>query len=466
MTDQHRFDALSCMGNKVVRTPNIDRIANEGVRFDAAYTPCPVCAPARAALFSGQFPAGCGVTGNWVPFNGDAILLPEQLKNSGYTTGCVGKLHFVPHVKRWGFDYKQLHDAPYSVYADDDKYSDYIDYLRDIYGAEKADEFVNMFDEDESSFDDDLEQFIMGRDFIPAEHQMATWTADKSIDFMRGCDKDKPFFLFTSFFGPHHPWEVPPEWRRIKPEEIEVPELDADYSDKPIMKATHGKSIMRNRELFSEDDYKRIVASYYNQIEMIDYNIGRILDELHAQGKLENTMIVFTADHGDHNGHFGLFFKCTMLESSARVPLLLRPAGGCEPKVENTPVTALDIYGTLLEAGQVDHWQYDFIESGSLNSFLGADCCELPGDCFSVLGASSDNNIAMYRDGNLKLVRKGLGESRSPIYELYSLKDNQLETENLWRNSKYSEIARKMRRRLEEWCRKQDNPPSYPWRKG
>lgn len=460
MTDQHRFDALGRMGNKTVKTPNLDKLAGSGTVFDAAYTPCPVCAPARASIFSGQYPEGCGVTGNWVPFNGNEILITDHLKANGYTTGGVGKLHFVPHVKNWGFDFKQLHDAPYSVYADDDKYSAYIASLAETYGREKADEFVRFFDEDESAYDDNLEQFIMGKNFIPEEHHMVTWTVDESLRFLKERDKTKPFFLYTGFFGPHHPWLAPERWNNMyKPEDIEIPELNASFADKPVIKASNEKTIQANRAIFSEDDYKRIVAAYYGQVSMIDHYLGKLFDELKAQGEWDNTMIVFTADHGDHNGHFGLFFKCTMLESSARVPLIIKPAGKTEMKRVDVPVSTVDLYGTILESAGAGHWQYDFIESGSLNTLLDGTGSTPPTPCYSILGP-----LSMLRAGDYKLTRLEQ-DGGQVLYELYQLKENALENENIYGNPEVREIRDKLQAQLDAWCLSQKEPALIKWRK-
>jgi arylsulfatase len=460
MTDQHRFDALGCMGNKVVKTPNLNMLAKGGVVFDAAYTPCPVCAPARAAIFSGQYPNGCGVNGNWVPFSGNEILMTDQLKTAGYTTGGVGKLHFVPHVRSWGFDFKQLHDAPYSIYADDDKYSAYIDSLARIYGRKKADEFVKMFDEDEQSYSSNLEQFIVGRDFIPEKHHMVTWTAEQSIRFLKERDQSKPFFLYTGFFGPHQPWGIPKKWDTYNPADIKIPELDDKYDDKPIISQKKTKAIKHNREIFSKEDYQRIIAKYYGQVTMIDHYIGQIFDELKAQGLWDNTIIVFTADHGDHNGQFGLFFKCTMLESSARVPLLIKPAGKTEMKRVDVPVSTVDLYGTILEAAGAKHWEYDFIESGSLNTLIDGGKSAGATPCYSILGPQS-----MLRKGNYKLVRLEQPNNEAALYELYFLCDNRLDGKNIYGDSSVKDIQAELQKQLDDWTNAQQSPKPVSWRR-
>ena len=138
MCDQFRFDRLGAMGDTIIQTPNLDALSREGFLFKNAYCPSPVCTPSRASVKTGLFPPGNGMVTNWVPFKKKVAgttdindyLLPERLRIQGYHTGMAGKLHFVPPEDKFGFDFKSLNDAPYSVYANDDKHSDYIKYIR------------------------------------------------------------------------------------------------------------------------------------------------------------------------------------------------------------------------------------------------------------------------------------------------------------------------------------------------
>ena len=131
MTDQHKFSAMSSMCNIKGLTPALDKLAHAGYLFENAYTPSPVCGPARACVKTGCFPARTGVVDNWLPFSEGVKFLPQMLKDAGYETGMTGKLHFYPAEADYGFEKVWLSDAPYSVYADDDKYSAYIKWLRE-----------------------------------------------------------------------------------------------------------------------------------------------------------------------------------------------------------------------------------------------------------------------------------------------------------------------------------------------
>ncbi len=464
MTDQHRFDSLSCTGNRGVRTPNIDSIAESGANFRNACTPSPVCAPARAAIFSGQYPPGCGVTGNWLPFNGNQVLMTDQLKRAGYDTACVGKLHFVPHVCSWGFDHKELHDCPCSIYADDDKYSAYIDYLKEVYGEKAGAELVKMFDEDELCYPKGMKQFILGRNFIPEEHHMVTWTANRSVEYLKNREKSNPFFMHVSFMGPHQPWDVPENWRRIKPEDIKVPEFDDDYSDKPIILKTKQNNFREFKKQLTKDDYRFLISQYLNHVEMIDHYIGKLFEQLKQSGEWDNTMIIFTSDHGDHNGQYGLFFKGTMLETSVKVPLIIKPPGGIAEKEVVDPVSLLDLYGSILDTAGISDWKYEQIESGSLNNYLKMPSTTGPGKCFSYHRNNGATVLTMYRDGKFKLVR--CEKNDAPIlYEFYELKAGRLDGGNLFDFPAYQSKIRDMKKILDDWSEQQKTPAAHNWRK-
>lgn len=236
MTDQHSFNGVSYLGNEMPQTPNLDSVAKESVVFTNTYTPSPVCAPARAAIKSGMYPPGCGVVSNWVEFKENTELLTNRLLEKNYTTGLCGKLHFVPHEDNFGFQYKRLNDAPYSTYANDDKYSEYIKWLKEKHFNAKQIDPVKLFDEDEESFDNDIYKFSMGSDFRSEDEHDIPWTVDESIKFLEQRDKENPFFLFTSFFGPHQPYIPPAPWKDMYDHnDIELsPQFYATMDNNPI----------------------------------------------------------------------------------------------------------------------------------------------------------------------------------------------------------------------------------------
>lgn len=461
LTDQHAHDCLSVMGHKIVETPNIDRLAAEGVLFRCAYTPSPVCAPARASIFSGMFPYPSGVTFNWVPFRGDTVLVTEHLQNAGYDTALVGKLHFVPHVKRFGFRYKKLHDAMYSIYADDDKYSDYVKWLKESSYRNRPDEVVRLADEDESAFRrGDWYRFWMGSNWRTDEEHSNTWVANESIEYLdRWRPADGPFFLNVSFFGPHQPFDPPEPWAsRYRPEDIELPpQFYAEIENAPIYDARERARCEENKRTWDEGTFKKMLAAYFGQVAMIDHNIGRIFETLHRIGQWNDTLIVFASDHGDNNAAFGRFGKGNMYESSARVPLVVKPAPSLTtPRVVEKPVSTIDLFGTFCETAGVAGWKNGPVASASLVPFLERDetAVESNGEIYSIFGGDPQSSLTMLRKDHMKMVRLARGQDE-PYYELFDMRDAVWDVRNVFCDEKYAAARDALRPRLDAFYSEQ-----------
>jgi len=433
MADQQQAQALGCLGHPVVETPNIDRIAEQGVNFTSAYCPSPVCGPSRTSIFCGHYPSATGVAKNYQPYGANMQLLPELLRGAGYRTFMAGKLHLAPIENAHGFDEKHLHDAGYNIYREDEPtHSEYVRWLADRrFGGDVA-EVVHRFNEDEDCLETDPFRFIMGSNWRTEEEHSNTWTIDRAVDFLKQ-KHDQPFFAFASFFGPHQPMMPPEPWAsKYSPDDIELPpEFFAGTDDKPLAAEKRaGSPILKNG--LTERQYREVLAAYYGQIAMIDHGVGRILDELEAQGLAENTIIVFTADHGDHAGQFGLFFKCTMYENAVRVPLLVsnpwKPAGTCGRQVNN-----LDLYATLLECAGVDA---PASSSRSLVPLLD-NPANPDWDNFTY-SELYPWTMAAKDDWKLIRFRRADGEQ---VHELYRLNSEVPDAANLW-NTPESEVVR------------------------
>lgn len=460
MVDQHRFDCLSRV-SELPETPTLDGIAEEGVRFTNAYAASPVCAPSRAALKSGMYPPGCGVVGNWMPFKRDVPLLTHRLKNCGYETAMVGKLHFVPPLARFGFDWKRLHDAPYSVYAHDDKYSDYIHWLRERFEGPR--DPVELFDEDENAFkEDDWYRFIMGSNFRREEEHDIPWVTREAVHYLDERTREKPFFLFVSYFGPHQPFAVPAPWGELyDPQQIELPaQFEAEMEDNPIFDETCRERARSFTERWDRDTYRELIAAYYGQISMIDHYLGQLVDHLRQENLWENSLVIFVADHGDHNGAYGLFFKGQMYDSCCKIPLLIKPPGSSIKGLQRREVVnIIDLYGTILDAAGDLGWQREGIEARSLAALLEEGDIEWEDETYSIIGADPLHNLTMCRREEMKLIRLAQGPEDA-LYELYDLRDEVVEVRNVFRDSHYEEVRDDLKARLDAWWRKQAD--KYP----
>jgi arylsulfatase A-like enzyme len=463
MCDQFRYDRLGVMGDPIIQTPNLDALTSEGLLFTNAYCPSPVCAPSRAALKTGLFPPGNGMVANWVPFKEKVAdtaniydyLLPERLRAQGYYTGMVGKLHFVPAEDKFGFDFKSLHDAPYSVYANDDKHSEYIKWLRKNHFKTNGIDFVSIFDRDESYYPDSIYKFILGSGWRTEEQHDVPWTIQESINFLDIYDQDKPFFLFTSIFGPHQPYLAPTPWDSLyNPDDIILgPRFYAEMENSPIFQMNHGNLAKRLRSNWSDQKFKEVIAAYYGQISMIDHYLGKIFDQLKEKGIWENTWIIFLADHGDFNGAYGTFFKGEMYDASVKIPLIIKPPSGYGAKGKRAElVNSIDLYGTILDIAGDEEWK-DLVqmESISLLPLIQEDKnLEWNNSVYSIIGSSPEESLCMLRTGSMKIIRKSIHGS-DPVYELYNFTTDPYETQNVYGQHAYLNIGKELKLKLDSW---------------
>lgn len=340
-TDQLRADCIAALGNSKIKTPNIDRLVREGTTFDRCYTPSPVCVPARHSLTCGLPPHVTGCVDNVDIEPGDPSIM-EKLIDCGYHAHGVGKMHFSRKLGDWGFSSRDVseeleHDA------DRDDYRDYLlengyDHVLDPHGLRS--EFY----------------YVPQPSQLPERHHHSHWVADRSIEFLENRDNSKPFFLWSSFIKPHPPFESPNPWGRMyRMHEMDEPLLPHGSEDHmSFWNKLQNRYKGRDGGPYDRNMSRMITAAYYATVSFIDYNIGRILDALGSE--IDNTLIIFSSDHGEMLGDFGCYGKRTMLDSSARVPMIARlpgrfPVGA---RCEN-PTTLLDLYPTFLDlAGEED----------------------------------------------------------------------------------------------------------------
>ncbi|MHC1748680.1 MAG: sulfatase-like hydrolase/transferase [Cellulosilyticaceae bacterium] len=460
MTDQQRFDTVSYTNHYLKLTPRLDELAMDSTIFTNAYTPAPTCGPARAAIQTGMYPPTCGVVENLSAAKENVQYLAERLLKQGYDTGLSGKLHLSPADKKYGFNFKKLHDAPYSVYGDEDKDSCYIKALKEQYAKDKKADPVEIFDRDETSYNSDIYKFIMGSGFrSEAEHDIP-WTVNGAIEFLEKRDMSKPFFLMTSFFGPHHPYLVPSPWdKQYDESQIQLPDnFYASMDDKPIFQQKAAGFANRLKNLFDETQYKKIIAANYNQIAMIDHYIGNLLTYLKENNLYENTVIIFTSDHGDLLGSYGLFFKTHMYEGSSKVPMLIKmPEARKKMCIKNEVVNTLDLYRTILELAGDEDWEEETIESKSLIPLL-EDQKEGVWDnaTYSIMGNKVDHVTMMMRNNQYKVIRLQRGD-KEPLYEIYNLENDPQEMDNIENNpaAMSEEVKQYLKQKLDQWAKRQ-----------
>lgn len=352
-TDQQRWDTLGSAGNSWTHTPNLDALAAGGAVFDAAYAQSPVCTPSRASFLTGRYPRTTGARQNGQSLPGDEVLLTRTLAESGYVCGLAGKLHL--SAAHWSVSagtearvadgYSAFH---WSHHPDPDwPTNEYTNWLR---GRGKS--YHTPFLEGSSH--------VM-RGMSEEDHQ-STWCADKAIDFIDAHeDFDHPWLFSVNIFDPHHPFDPPQEYLRRyldRLDEIPLPAYEeGELEEKPVFQRIDHEGAYGGNEDFAYPrmtarEHRLVRAAYWAMCDLIDVQVGRMLRALDRTGQRENTIVVFSTDHGEMLGDHGIYLKGPYFyEQAVRVPLIVScPAHVLPGRRDSDLVELLDLAPTLLEA--------------------------------------------------------------------------------------------------------------------
>jgi arylsulfatase A-like enzyme len=304
-TDQQRFDTINVAGCPWMRTPHLDWLCDQGIRFTRAYTDCPVCVPSRYSIMTGRHAFRQQTEFNpWNPSGFDrSRTLPTLLGAAGYQTRAVGKMHFVPERDHLGFQHMEL--LP--------------DYYREVArrGLHPMDTGLGQ------------NEMAPAISTVHENDSLTRWIAQHSADFLDTRDTSRPFFLWTSFSKPHPPFDPPLNYWQLY-RDVAVPgPITGDWSrgvaDVPVG-ARRSSCVLNSVDHFAPEVLRDIRRAYYALITHVDYSLGHLFARLRELGLLETTTIIFTADHGDMLGDHHLGAKTVHLEGSAHVPLIVRPA--------------------------------------------------------------------------------------------------------------------------------------------
>ncbi len=349
-TDQQRWDTLACYGNSLVRSPHIDALAARGVRFETAIVQNPVCIPSRACLQTGRYTHQHGVqymesiiddTPGLPP---DELTIMERLQHAGYRTAGFGKIHMMPER---GFHELQITGGkgqrwtrsaglPIGLAPLGRDYAAWLE-ARDpgayerIYEQRRRPEYRR----DKGTISN----------VLPLEEYIEWWIMENTVEFVRR-DHDRPFFVWCGFCGPHGPVDPPAPFDVLYP-----------ASDVPLPPNYHVTPDGASRPTTAEQDRiaRKFVAYYWGLVSLIDDMIGRIVQTLSRAGALDNTLIVFTSDHGEMGFDFGRLGKGNFYEPVIRVPLIVVPPGGLSGgRTVSGPVECFDLAPTILDYARAE----------------------------------------------------------------------------------------------------------------
>lgn len=440
MSDEQRPDSLGCYGSPWARTPVIDELARGGALFQEAYTPSPVCVPARSCLLTGRYGSGLGVLHNEQRLARDTAFLTWAFAAAGYRTASFGKKHYFVEGRQ-AFDVERGR-ATDSV----------VDATR--YAAA-----YDMRDYDVVRYPGPQPWILGGRFPEAAERTAEAVNAGLALEWLASLGPADRFFLRVSFNAPHTPVVVPgPFAGAMDPASIRLPFCSPDEfrAMPPYLREALGS--YQGSARLSREQLMQARRYYYERVAFLDAQVGRLLDGLRRRGRLENTIVAFVSDHGTHLGDHGLLQKQTFYEQVATVPYLFRYPGGIRPGSRfRTPVSTLTLLATLIELAGLP--APESVEAPSLAANLRGGVEPAAAPVFSEIklgyrGYRDDDRLVMIRSGRHKmfLFQDPSGPERFRGREegsLFDLATDPAEERDLFRNRRA--LAAGMQEQIRAW---------------
>jgi arylsulfatase A-like enzyme len=440
MTDEQRCDSLGCYGSRWAHSPAIDRLAAGGVRFENAYTPAPLCVPARTSMITGQYPSTHGVWSNAElghSINGDLI---RRFEEAGYETASFGKSHYSCHQERHLFATEI--DQWYSDAVQPEAYSD---------GYDEAEFGVVKYRSPYTNW------ILAGR-FPEKETRRSEWHAvTDALAWLEGRkaeDEEKPFFLRVSFNAPHTPVAPPQPWiDKIDPGRIDLPE--GSQWDRSLWPGWYREWLYEyaNSDRLSPEELRKARHHYYAEVAFVDSQVGRLLDGLDEAGLRDSTIIAFCSDHGTHLGDFGLVQKQTFFEPVVKVPFILSiPGHPGSGRSVSSPISIGRLLPTLLSLLGIPS-SCDFEPIGAALLAGGEEepnhtvVSEYTLGSIAKWGLHCPDRLRMVRQGRWKLCYSLESDTEGLLFDL---ENDPLERHNLFHDDKQRGRVAELRKRAEE----------------
>ncbi|HDZ21375.1 hypothetical protein LCGC14_0431840 [marine sediment metagenome] len=452
-SDQQRFDTLGVYGNSFARTPNLDGLAAEGVLFEHAYCQNPVCTPSRASFLTGRYPRTCRTRQNGQSIPADEVLVTKLLHDAGYVCGLSGKLHLsacFPEVctgteRRIDDGYDEFHWSHHP--GDDWPTNEYFHWLREKGATFTREKF-------------DGEQYV--ETSVPEAHHQTTWCAQKAVNFIEASSRfDHPWLFSVNFYDPHHPFDPPREYLERyldRLDEIPLPNYTpGELDDKPPFQDRDSHGAYCSPDAFDRDhindrSHRLIRAAYWAMCDLLDHQVGRILEALDRTGQRDNTIVIYSSDHGEMLGDHGIYLKGPYLyDPAVRVPLIVSMPSAITKNIRSEALVELvDIAPTLMAAAGLD--VHPGMQGRSLWPLLTgrADPAHHRDDIY----CECYNSVVRRREPKAytTMVRTAT-HKLSAVHgldcgELYDLQADPAETHNLWNSPAHADIKTAMLKRL------------------
>ena len=452
-SDQQRFDTLGCYGNSFVHTPNLDRLAESGVLFENAFCQNPVCTPSRASFLTGRYPRTCRDRQNGQSIPPDERLVTKLLNDAGYVCGLSGKLHVSacnpdtckgtePRIDD-GYDEFHWAHSPMDQHPTSE-YSNWLHEQGAVYASEKF----------------EGQQYV--ETSLPEELHQTTWCAQKAINFIQRCAGfDSPWLFSVNMFDPHHPFDPPMAYLQRyldRIDEIPLPNyVPGELDGKPPFQERDSHGAYNSKREYDRDDidqrgHRLIRAAYWAMCDLIDVQVGRMIETLERTGQLDNTIIIYTSDHGEMLGDHGIYLKGPYLyDPAVHVPLIVSMPSKIKGGVRSKALVELvDLAPMLMGAAGLDI--YAGMQGKSLWPLLTgqADPHTHRDDVY----CESYNCVVRHRDPKAytTMVRTRTHKLNAvhglDCGELYDLQTDPNETTNLWESADHLDVKAAMLKRL------------------
>jgi choline-sulfatase len=444
--DQHNKRALGWTGQTKVKTPNLDRFSREAVRFSNCYTSNPVCAPARHSLYSGLYSSDHHVLHNERPMKDGVKTIISILNDAGYTTASIGKMHNAPFNLRRDFQYVLNHE----FFTEPVGISHYFPWVKKE--LKKRGQSYRSWAQVPAGCNWLQQVETLGTSYwMDDDLTPETWMVDQAAMFMKYQKQnnlDQPFFMHLSLFPPHHPYCPTETFADLyDPDDIDLPpSLTQEALDKWCTEQKGGRPVH-----MTPDDVKYLRALYYGFVSQVDASVGKLFEQMKELGLWEDTIIVFTSDHGDMMGEQGRLYKDVMYDGSAGVPLLVKWPG-IEPKTIQDNVSHLDLIPTLLSAaGAVI--PKELPGSNMRNLMNGQELWPNHSVFSEFFDGGWPFAFLMHKKGAFKLIATNIKYSHTldwdqVSYELYDLQADPYEMKNLHADPEFADQFNELRREL------------------
>jgi choline-sulfatase len=454
MSDQHKRSCLGAAGDRVARTPNLDALARTSVRFTSTYCTNPVCTPSRASLLTGLYTHNHQSFNNATPLPPKHETIAHHFGRAGYLTGLIGKMHFVDGQTH-GFDYHLDFNEWFQYLGPKTQlYADELSRANSGSGLPQIDDLWRDFGDPwkgHRTLDDRQGPVATGRvSKIPEQDHFESFVARESVRFLRRFHSgDQPFFLICSFLKPHDPFMPAERFARMfRPEDMRLPDTWGKV-DLTRVPSEVRKSIQNNTptpELRNPAEAKKRIAYYYANLAQMDDCAGTVLRALHDLGLEENTIVIYTSDHGEMLGEHGLWQKFEFYEASCGIPLLIRAPGISRPGVCDAPLSQVSLLPTLAELCGVP-------VSARLDGHSFAQQARTPNTpctdpVFAEYNLGNPHAKYMLRDGKWKYTFW-----THDIAELYDLGADPNEMKNLALEPSYAGTVSQLKEKLFAWYR-------------